>query len=103
MGGCPGPGCEEIKIARGACAPPASGWVCTAQQQQVLPQLHPQLLPQLQPQLHPQLHPLPQPQPISRIMIRMIQMKPLSLLFRIVCHLTYQSETYYAGRRQKAA
>lgn len=89
--------------------------VCTAQQQQLLPllqQLHPQLFP-LQPQQHPllqlqlqpQLHPfpllLPQPQP-SRMMIRMIQIMPLSL-FHMVCHLTYQSETYYAGKRQKAA
>ena len=32
----------------------------------------------------------------------MIQIKLLSL-FHIVCHLTYQSETYYAGKRQKAA
>ena len=87
--------------------------VCNAQQQQLLlllQQLHPQLqlLLQLLLQLHPQLHPftfpfpLPHPHQPRRMMIRMIQIKPLSL-FHIVCHLTYQSETYYAGRRQKEA
>ena len=79
----------------------------------MLQQLHPQpqllLQLQLQPQLHPQLHPLlfPLPQPLpqqqhSRMMIRMIQMKPLSL-FHMVCHLTYQTKPYYAGGGQKAA
>jgi len=95
--------------------------VCNVQQQQLQPllqQLQQQLLPlpqqlqlllQLLLQQHPQqqhplllLLPLPQPQQQIRMRIRMIQIQPLSL-FHIVCHLTYQSETYYAGARQKAA
>ncbi len=60
-------------------------------QQQLLPLLQQlqQLQPQLQLLLHPQQHPLlllllPHPQQQIRMMIRMIQMQPLSL-FHIVC------------------
>ena len=75
-------------------------------QQQLFPQQHPQPQPQLLQQQHPQLLPPPLPQQQhSRMMIRMIHRQPPSFpLFHIALfHLSYRSEPYYVGRRQKAA
>ena len=120
MGACPSSDRKLVKkgTARGASAPGLR--VCNAQQQQ-LPPLLQQLQPLLQPQhpqlqlllqLHPQLQPqpqpfpfpfpLPQPQPQIRMMIRMIQIKPLSL-FHIVCvtSLISLKHTMLAGGKRQ--
>ena len=110
MGACPSSDRKLVKTgtARGASAPGLR--VCNAQQQlqPLLQPQHPQL--QLLLQLHPQLQPQPQPfpfpfplpQPQIRMMIRMIQIKPLSL-FHIVCvtSLISLKHTMLAGGKRQ--